>query len=146
MIFSHQAGKVSVRTQQYRLDANGNLFDMEADPGQDQDLSGQQPELASKLRKAVAEWKAEVLPEASQDDRPFPVGYPEVSGHLPARAATVRATATSTAAPAPNCSFFTNWRSTDDRMTWDVEVARAGDYEVEVYYTCPRPTSARRSS
>jgi hypothetical protein len=40
-------------------------------------------------------------------------------------------------ATAPNCSFFQNWTSTQDRITWDVEVATAGKYEVEVLYTCP---------
>ena len=36
----------------------------------------------------------------------------------------------------PNCSFFTNWKSTNDRITWDIEVGRAGEYEAIVYYTC----------
>ena len=40
-------------------------------------------------------------------------------------------------AAAPNCSFFTGWVSPDDRITWDVEVATAGRYEVAVNYTCP---------
>ena len=40
-------------------------------------------------------------------------------------------------AKAPNCSFFTNWKSADDRITWDIEVATAGKYEATVYYTCP---------
>ena len=39
MIFSHWTGKVSVRTQQYRLDATGQLFDMKADPGQTTDVA-----------------------------------------------------------------------------------------------------------
>jgi hypothetical protein len=37
---------------------------------------------------------------------------------------------------APNCSFFTNWTSPDDRITWDVEVGKSGRYEAVVYYTC----------
>ena len=39
-------------------------------------------------------------------------------------------------ARAPNCSFFTNWTTTDDRITWDIEVAEGGSYEAVVYYTC----------
>jgi hypothetical protein len=38
---------------------------------------------------------------------------------------------------APNCSYFTNWTNTADRITWDVEVGKAGKYEATVYYTCP---------
>jgi hypothetical protein len=41
-------------------------------------------------------------------------------------------------ARAPNCSYFTNWTTTDDRITWNVEVNVAGRYEVEVWQTCPK--------
>jgi arylsulfatase A-like enzyme len=44
MIFSHQKGRVSVRTQQYRLDHTGKLFDMTTDPGQYHDISREKPE------------------------------------------------------------------------------------------------------
>jgi arylsulfatase A-like enzyme len=53
MIFSHQRGRVSVRTQRYRLDHTGKLFDITIDPGQYQDISKKKPKIASKLRKAV---------------------------------------------------------------------------------------------
>jgi arylsulfatase A-like enzyme len=43
MLFSHQNGRVSVRTQQYRLDSAGKLYDMTADPGQDRDVSRENP-------------------------------------------------------------------------------------------------------
>jgi arylsulfatase A-like enzyme len=137
MIFTHQAGKVSVRTQQYRLDARGALFDMVADPGQDHDVSGNLPEVAAKLSAAVAAWKKDVLGGSGEDDRPFPVGYPEFPATpLPARdgvpGGNVRRSA-----PAPNCSYFTNWLTTEDKITWDIAVATRGDYEAVAYYTCP---------
>jgi hypothetical protein len=40
---------------------------------------------------------------------------------------------------APNSSYFTNWKTTDDSMTWDVDVHEAGNYEVQIYYTCAEP-------
>jgi arylsulfatase A-like enzyme len=46
MIFSHWKGNVSVRTQQYRLDHQGQLFDMVADPGQRVSVSAVRPEVA----------------------------------------------------------------------------------------------------
>src|SRR6185436_12904532 len=61
MIVSHQNGNVSVRTQQYRLDARGALFDMVADPNQRSDIAAQQPETAKKLTDAVAAWRREVF-------------------------------------------------------------------------------------
>ena len=32
---------------------------------------------------------------------------------------------------------MTHWTSPDDAMTWDIAVATSGDYEAEIFYTCP---------
>jgi hypothetical protein len=136
MIFSHQTGRVSVRTQQYRLDDRGALFDMVADPEQSTDIAGKQPEVAAKLRQAVAAWRKEVLPKGP-DGRPFPVGYRQFPmTPLPARDGVPHGNIQRSAG-APNCSYFVNWTSPDDRMTWDIEVHTAGQYDVAIYYTCP---------
>jgi len=37
----------------------------------------------------------------------------------------------------PNCSFFTNWISLEDSITWKVEVPEEGSFKVMLYYTCP---------
>jgi len=138
MIFSHWRGRVSVRTQRYRLDHTGKLFDMSVDPGQQRDVSEDQKEVAARLSKAAAEWSAELLPGLTDDDRPFPVGYPAFpTTHLPARDGVPHGNV-QRSAKAPNCSYFTNWTSTEDRITWDVEVATTGRYEAVVYYTCAR--------
>jgi arylsulfatase A-like enzyme len=140
MIFSHWGGKVSVRTQQYRLDAAGRLYDMEADPGQEQGVAAAHPDVAERLRKAVADWRGEVLSQLNRDSadrRPFPIGYAALPmTQLPARDGVPHGNVRRSAA-APNCSYFTNWTSPEDRITWDVEVATAGRYEAVVYYTCP---------
>ncbi len=137
MIFSHQNGRVSVRTQRYRLDDAGKLFDMEADPGQYNDISKDKAVLAAELREAVARWMEEVLPK-SPDDRPFPVGYAEFpTTVLPARDGVAHGDIRRSAA-APNCSFFTNWTSPQDNITWDIEAVNAGNYEAVVYYTCAK--------
>ncbi len=138
MIFSHQRGRVSVRTQRYRLDHTGKLFDMTTDPGQYQDISKDKPEVAAKLREAVARWKDEVLPKSPKDDRPFPVGYAEFpTSILPARDGIAHGNIRRSAG-APNCSFFTNWISAGDKITWDIEVANSGDYQAVIYYTCEK--------
>ena len=137
MIFSHWAGKCSVRTQRHRLDSAGRLYDMEADPGQERDVSKQQPEAASRLSKALADWKQDVGAGVRRDDRPFTVGYPEFPlTPLPARDGVPHG-GIKRSAGAPNCSFFTNWTSPSDRITWDVEVRTAGRYEAVLHYTCP---------
>ena len=137
MIFSHWAGKVSVRTQRYRLDANSHLFDMEADPGQTKDVAAENKEVAGKLTAAVAKWKSELLPGLEDDRRPFTVGFPQFPmTPLPARDGTPHGHVQRSTG-APNCSYFKNWTSVEDAMTWDIEVATAGQYEAVVCYTCP---------
>ena len=138
MIFSHQNGRVSVRTQQYRLDPAGMLFDMTKDPGQQRDISKEQPEVTARLAGAVAQWRTEVLPKSEKDDRPFTVGFPAFpTAPLPARDGVPSGNVKKSAS-APNSSYFTNWKSPDDKITWDIEVATSGKYEVVLHYTCSK--------
>jgi hypothetical protein len=136
-VFSHWNGSVSARTQQFRFGNDGKLYDLTKDPGQARDVSKDHPEVASRMANAVAQWKRDVLSELNRkDDRPFPVGYSQFPRTtLPARDGVPHGNV-ERSAKAPNCSFFTNWTSLDDSMTWDVEVATAGRYEALVYYTC----------
>lgn len=136
-ILSHWNGKFSLRTQRHRLDDAGRLYDMEADPGQDRDLSKEQPEATARLQAILAPLKKELaLPK--KDDRPFSVGYPESPvTPLPARDGEPHG-GVKRSAGAPNCSYFTNWTRPEDRIAWPIEVATAGAYEVTLYYTCPK--------
>lgn len=137
MIFSHWAGKVSVRTQRYRLDNTSHLFDMQADPDQTRDVAGENKDIAEKLSAAVAQWKAELLPGLNDDRRPFTVGYPQFPmTALPARDGVPHGNVKRSNG-APNSSYFTHWISEQDSMTWDIDVATAGKYEAIVCYTCP---------
>ena len=161
MIFTHHNGQVAVRTPRYRLDGRGALFDMQADPGQTRDIAEQQPEVAAKLRNAVTAWRKDVFGVASApeargdakgkgkkgggmvpaDNRPFPVGYAEFPWTpLPARDGMPHGGAKRSSS-APNSSYFVNWTTKDDRLTWDIEVATAGEYEVVIDYTCPVPAA-----
>ena len=136
MIFTlANRNRVTVRTQRYRLASDGQLFDMSADPEQRRDVAAQNPEVAAKLREAAAAWGKEVFPLVGPDDRPYPVGHHKTT-MLPARDG-VNHGKIQRSSRHPNDSFFTNWTSPQDSITWDVEVARAGNYKVEIYYTCP---------
>lgn len=136
-LFSHWGGNVSVRDQRYRLDSTGKLYDLQADPGQQRDVSQDQPAVARQLKQAVSDWRRDVLSEMERVVHPFTVGYRSFPvTQLPARDG-VSVGNVRRSAKAPNCSFFTNWTSLQDRITWDIEVATAGRYAVEVYYACP---------
>lgn len=137
MIFSHWNRQVSVRTQQFRLDARGKLFDMVADPGQRRDISQLKPDIASELKQAVDGYRNEVLSELSNQPRPFTAGHLDFhSTMLPARDGRPQGNI-KRSAKAPNCSYFTNWKSVDDAMTWHVDLLEPGNYQIELHYACP---------
>ena len=139
MIFSHWRRRVSVRTQRFRLDNTGRLYDMVADPGQKRNVASKHPKVTARLSDAVAKWKKTVLAELNPSKkRPFPVGYSQFPvTHLPARDGVPHGNV-KRSARAPNCSFFKGWSSTDDRITWDVNVHTTGTYDAVVYYTCAK--------
>ncbi|MDZ7720774.1 MAG: arylsulfatase [Balneolaceae bacterium] len=140
LIYSHWNGRTSVRSQQWRLDHEGLLHNIPQDRGQKNDVAGQHPEIAESLSDSLANWEKEVLSElenSEQDDRPFPVGHPEFRNtQLPARDGIPHG-AIERSNRFPNDSFFRNWSSTSDSITWDVEVLESGEFEVELYYTLP---------
>ncbi len=135
MIFSQWRNRLSVRTQQYRLDPEGKLFDMVADPNQKRDVAAAVPEVAARLREAAKRFIADVGPLVSEDTRPYPVGFDKTTW-LPARDGVGHG-GIERSGRAPNCSFFTRWTAKTDSITWDVEVLQPGAYTAELYYTCP---------
>jgi hypothetical protein len=133
---------------------------MVADPNQTKNIATEKPEVAAKLAEAGSKWHAEVFGQPYSpmpadgkkkggkgkggggaakpaDDRPYPVGYVEFPiTMLPARDGLPHG-GVKRSSGAPNCSYFVNWTSKDDFMTWDIDVHTAGDYEVTMDYVCP---------
>ena len=138
LLVSHWSGRTSVRSQQFRLDNEGKLFDMESDPGQYEDVSDKFPEISTQLLQAKRNWESEVLSELPEtDDRTFTIGHPDYPfTQIPARDGIAHGNI-QRSNRFPNDSFFTNWKSTDDSITWEAEVLSGGSFEVEIYYTCP---------
>lgn len=138
LIFSHWRGQVSVRSQKYRLDKDDLLFDMIKDPGQTIDVSDKEPRVAADLQAAKEKWIEEVVSELpAEDDRPFLIGHPDFEWtQIPARDGIAHGNI-QRSNRWPNCSFFTNWKDSQDKITWEAEVMEAGDFEVIIYYTCP---------
>lgn len=150
-IMNYHGGKLSVRSQTHRLDAAGGLFDMVADPNQTRNIAKEQPEVAAKLAAAATKWHDEVfgMPYTPvgggrkqgnakpTDDRPYPVGYAEFPvTMLPARDGEPHG-GVRRSSGAPNCSYFVNWKTREDSMTWDIDVHTSGEYDVTIDYACP---------
>jgi arylsulfatase A-like enzyme len=137
LLFAIKRNQVSVRTQRFRLDAGGRLYDIKADAGQHTDVADRHPELTVRLRQQAKQHAKEMQVHfAANANRPFTVGY-GVSTTLPARDGVEHGTI-QRSSKAPNNSFFTHWTKAQDYITWDVDVGATGDYEAIVYYTCAR--------
>ena len=136
----HWRGKVSVRTQQYRLDDQGRLYDIPRDPGQTQPINSEIPEIAVNLKMVANRFRAEFLAKHGKefDNRPFVIGHPDaMRTQIPARDGISHGNI-KRSNRFPNDSYFLNWTSLDDSITWDCEVGTTGTYRVEIFYACPK--------
>jgi arylsulfatase A-like enzyme len=137
MIYSHWRDRVSLRTQRFRLDHQGHLYDMRTDPGQRQDVAVQHPEVTAELQRARIAWSKSLLPGLKQPPRPFLIGHHTFKfTQMPARdgEATGKIERSNRF---PNCSYFRNWTQLEDTVRWNVEVVESGTYDVDLYYACP---------
>lgn len=137
LLISQWGDRISVRSQQFRLSHDGQLFDMETDPGQQEDVSQAHPEVLQTLISAQRKFRKDVLSELNRDQkRPFTVGHPNFAfTQLPARDA-IATGRIERSNRWPNCSYYTHWTSTNDSIYWDVDVLEPGSYEATIYYTC----------
>lgn len=137
IIYNAWKGRIGVRTQTHRLDDKGRLFDMVKDPGQRQNIAGRKPVLTARLKKLQAAHGASMKVILGTDERGFVIGHPGMKWtQVPARDGVAHG-GVKRSNKFPNCSFFENWKTADDKVAWEVEVAEAGRFGVTMYYTCP---------
>jgi arylsulfatase A len=137
----------AVRTQRYRLVLNGKreeLYDMSADPGQEKDVASQHPEVVQKLRAAYEACFKDAT--ATPLERlPIPVGHEQARlVELPAPESYLHGSLTFKGRQGWANDWITGWHSTDDAVSWDLDVVRPGRYEVTVLYTCPEPDTGSK--
>ncbi len=137
-IYNYWREKLSVRSQNFRLGHDGQLFDMQHDPEQRVNVATKFTDVYITLKTAQANWLNTIAVELPKEDtRSFPIGHPNYKNtQIPARdgQATGQIKRSNRW---PNCSYFTNWTDVKDKITWEVEVMESGNFEVIVYYTCP---------
>ncbi len=134
-LFSLWKNKASVRSQRFRLDSEGRLFDIHVDRGQQRDVSNQFPAETARLQRALNAHRSEMSQAFNPfSSRPFTVGY-SPSTTLPARDGVPHGTI-ARSSKAPNNSFFKRWTSTEDSITWNVDIGQEGSYQAIVHYTC----------
>lgn len=136
-IYSYWRGKLSLRSQEFRLDNKNQLYNMKEDPNQLHNVSSTYKETFDVMKKAKIKWEKELLINIkTKDNRAFIIGHPQLKNtQIPARDAKSNGLI-KRSNYYPNCSYMTNWVNIDDFIAWDAEVAEDGKFEVIIYYTC----------
>ena len=133
-LISHWNGRVTARSQRFRLDHQGHLFDIPVDRGQKVDVASQHPQVHREATAVVTQWREEVLSELERKTDPFTLGHPSARWtQLPARDA-VATPGIERSNRFPNSSYFRKWTSTEDRIAWNVTVPRGGRFRVWSLY------------
>ncbi len=111
---------------------------MTDDPNQTADVAVQFPEVYKQMKLQKEEYVKTVLGELNREaKRPITIGYKEATyTQVPARDGHPHG-GIQRSNKYPNCSYFTNWTSEEDKITWEVDILEEADYEIELYYTCP---------
>jgi len=153
----------AVRTQKYRLvmevkgpgggsrakanDAAAKgwqLYDMEADPGEERNLASQMPDVVAKLSKAYDDWFADIARDGLRR-MPIPVGHDEENPvELHAPQAFFDGKIHFYAGPGFANDWLTAWTATTDKVWFDLDVARAGAYEVCLRQLCPKENAGAK--
>lgn len=153
----------AVRTQRHRLvrnipgsaggsNAKANdrnampwqLYDMEADPGEEHDLASREPVLVNILAEQYEAWLDDVTREGLHRS-PLPVGFREApAAELHAHQAFFSGGLRFNAGPGFANDWLTHWTSTQDKIWFEVEVSEAGVFAVEIAYTCSAEDAGSR--
>ena len=139
VLYSYWGGKTSVRISYYLLDAEDHLYKTDIDRAQRKDVSDKEPEIYERMKRYLNWFKDELLADfPKKDTRPFIIGHPqETYSKLPARDARISGPI-ERSNRYPNCSYFTNWKSPEAEISWNVEVEESGLFEAFIYYTCDK--------
>jgi arylsulfatase A len=152
MIFTHLRNRGGVRTQKYRLYVSqkgvSELYDMDADPGENHDISSNREDQTRILRKAYDDWLLDVRKDGFQPIS-IPVGHPErpetiLPGHEAFLAPEQGRGIDYHGSPShPGTGWANDWI---DRWTeigafpyWEIDVVNAGKYKVTLMYACEEP-------
>ena len=151
----------AVAGPRYKL-VGAELYDLESDPGEQRDIASLRPEIAASLRQEFVAWLAEVTAGKTFQPVPIPVGdgledpvdlLPSWARHKGQHASVVMARHRDPVEPAPlgdrpveESTVYTfgayywdtieGWREPGESVTWSIDVAEAGEYDVTLVYGC----------
>lgn len=113
------------------------LYDMEVDPGQKNDIAKANPELVKELAARYNAWFADISHYGLQRF-PLPIGHEEQNPvELHAPQSFYDKPLNFASGPGFANDWLTNWTDAKAKVWFEVDVAAAGDYEIEIAYDCP---------
>jgi arylsulfatase A-like enzyme len=128
----------AVRTQRYNLINGKELYDIKSDPGERANIAAQHPEKVAELRQAYEAWFRKAGDECGFQRPVIPVGYEQEN---PARLPGPQAYLNGSLKYAHGTGFahewITNWKAIGDWAHWEIDVVKAGRYEISLRYLCP---------
>jgi arylsulfatase A len=140
-LFTHQAGNRvrapfpgAVRDRRWSLINGKELYDLQADPGEQTDVSAAHPEVVTRMATAYEKWFNEVADECGFEQPAIHVGYEEEN---PVVLQTTRATLSGGVKYFGGNGYAHDWAtawSESGLAEWKVEVVRDGDYEARALY------------
>ncbi len=130
----------AVRSDQYRLVIeNGDtmLFDMQIDPGQQNDISVSEKEVVAKLASAYGAWFDDVTGDFSPSTE-IRIGFAgEETIYLPAHEAGFSGDIRFMEGHGWAHDWLVNWTNTSDSIYWEVVVDQPGTFSIELLYSSP---------
>nr|WKN37281.1 sulfatase-like hydrolase/transferase [Tunicatimonas sp. TK19036] len=145
LLFTHYSGKEvtprpgGIRTDRYRLVMGRNgenlLYDMIKDPGQKQSIAEERTALTDSLVQAYQHWYQ--LGTEHLEELPIPLGYSEMPKTVfPAHEAQLSPGLHYQFEQGYTNDWITDWNSTDNTISWPMEVITPGEYRLMMEYTC----------
>lgn len=127
----------AIHSTQYKL-VNGELFDLQSDPGEEKNLAAEHPEVVRQLRAEFERWFADVTAGRDYGRVPIEVGRADEN---PVEIDITWADGVGKKVT-PTYRHYTRdyiagWTEADDYICWKIDVTQKGRYEVLVSYGCP---------
>ena len=113
------------------------LYDMENDPGQENDLAEAYPDIVKDLAARYDAWFTDISREGLRRF-PLPVGHAEQNPvELHAPQAFYDKPLHFANGPGFANDWLTGWTDAKAKVWFEIEVVTAGEYELELAYACP---------
>ncbi len=124
----------AVREQRWKMVNGKELYDLEADPGEKNDVAASQPRVLASLKDDYESWFQRVTTPRSFSKPPIPVGYLEEN---PARISASQAALSEGARFFNQFGYAHDWVVDLGKASWRIDAAAAGEYEVALKCLSP---------